>query len=67
MPECLPSTIVFFGMPTSVDLMISYVWALAMTPCWWMPDSCAKAFAPTIALLGGIGTPVILLRRLLLW
>ena len=26
-------------------------------PCWWMPDSCANAFSPTIALLRGIGTP----------
>ncbi len=65
LPECLPSTMVFCGMPTSVEFMISYVLALAMTPCWWMPDSCAKAFAPTMALLGGMGTPVMLLSSLL--
>ena len=23
-----------------------------MTPCWWMPAACAKALAPTMALLG---------------
>ena len=42
--------------------MISYVFAFAITPCWWMPLSCAKAFAPTIALLGAIFTPVIVCR-----
>jgi hypothetical protein len=28
------------------------------TPCWWMPDSCAKALAPTMALLGWTEIPV---------
>ena len=41
--------------------MISYVFTFAITPCWWMPDSCAKALAPTIALFGAIFTPVIVL------
>jgi hypothetical protein len=28
-------------------------------PSWWMPDSCAKAFLPTMALLYCTGKPVI--------
>ena len=29
-------------------------------PCWWIPDSWAKAFSPITALLRGIGWPVML-------
>ena len=29
-----------------------------MTPSWWMPDSWAKALAPTMALFGCTGKPV---------
>ena len=28
------------------------------TPSWWMPDSCAKAFLPTMALLAWMMWPV---------
>ena len=28
------------------------------TPCWWIPDSWANAFAPTTALFGCTGYPV---------
>ena len=31
--------------------MISYVSRSLSTPCWWMPDSCANALRPMIALL----------------
>ena len=43
--------------------MISYVSALESTPCWWMPLSCAKALAPTMALPGAMRTPVIVESR----
>ena len=32
--------------------MISNVVRSLSTPSWWMPDSCAKALRPTIALFG---------------
>jgi hypothetical protein len=32
--------------------------AILSTPSWWMPDSWAKALAPTIALLGCTAMPV---------
>ena len=35
--------------------MISYVCRSFSTPSWWMPDECAKAFRPTIALFGWTG------------
>ena len=38
--------------------MISYVPGSLMTPSWWMPEACAKAFAPTTALFGWTGVPV---------
>ena len=57
-PECLPSTIFDPSKPISVGSMISYVSRLESTPCWWMPDSWAKALAPTTALFGWTGYPV---------
>mmetsp|Transcript_22698 Transcript_22698/g.46250 ORF Transcript_22698/g.46250 Transcript_22698/m.46250 type:complete len:230 (+) Transcript_22698:996-1685(+) len=45
--------------------MISYVLACLSTPCWWMPDSCANAFLPTIALLACTSIPVYLATILL--
>ena len=38
--------------------MISYVSLSLVTPCWWMPDWCRKAFRPTMALLGWTVIPV---------
>ena len=38
--------------------MISYVDAFFSMPSWWMPLSCAKAFEPTMALLGCTDEPV---------
>ena len=32
--------------------MISYVCLFLIMPSWWMPDSCWKALAPTMALCG---------------
>ncbi len=43
--------------------MISYVLGSFSTPSWWMPDSWAKAFSPTMALLGCTATPVSALTR----
>ena len=37
--------------------MISKVSAFFSMPSWWIPDSCAKAFLPTIALLNCTGKP----------
>jgi hypothetical protein len=37
--------------------MISKVSALFSIPSWWMPDSCAKAFLPTMALFGCTAKP----------
>src|SRR3954467_822298 len=51
-PECLPSGSVIVS-PSSAGSMIWYVDASLRTPSWWMPASCAKAFAPTTALFGG--------------
>lgn len=39
-------------LPMSSGRMISYVSGLFSMPSWWMPDSCAKAFAPTMACAG---------------
>jgi len=38
--------------------MISYVSLFFSTPSWWMPDSWAKALAPTTALFGWTSIPV---------
>ena len=57
-PECFPRTSSVCFTPTDSGVMISYVFASAITPCWCMPLSCAKAFAPTMALFGAIFTPV---------
>ena len=38
--------------------MISYVFLFLSIPSWWIPDSCAKAFFPTTALLNWTGKPV---------
>ncbi len=54
-PECLPSTIFEPSNPISSGSMISYVSRFESTPCWWIPDSCANAFAPTTALFGCTG------------
>mmetsp|Transcript_24492 Transcript_24492/g.81392 ORF Transcript_24492/g.81392 Transcript_24492/m.81392 type:complete len:312 (-) Transcript_24492:680-1615(-) len=59
LPECLPSTSMFeLSAPTDSGVMISYVAACLSMPCWWMPDSCANAFAPTMALLACTAMPV---------
>ena len=50
-PECLPSGSVI-RTPTDAGSMIWYVRASFSIPSWWMPASCANAFAPTIALFG---------------
>ena len=34
-----------------------------MTPSWWIPEACRKALAPTMALLGWTGKPVMSLTR----
>ena len=52
LPECLPSTSELFVSPTLSGVIISYVDAFFSMPSWWIPDSCAKALAPTMALLG---------------
>src|SRR5581483_1373056 len=49
LPECLPSGSVMTT-PTSAGSMIWYVRASFSIPSWWMPASCANAFAPTTAL-----------------
>ncbi len=51
-PECLPSTSELLSRPMSAASMISKVVRSLSTPSWWMPDSCANALRPTIALLG---------------
>src|SRR3984893_11858667 len=38
--------------------MISNVRGFLSTPSWWMPEWCAKALAPTTALLGWTSIPV---------
>jgi hypothetical protein len=45
-------------MPTTAGSMISYVSRYLSIPSWWMPDSCANAFSPTIALLRCTSRPV---------
>ena len=44
--------------PTSSGRITSYVCACEIIPCWWMPDSWAKAFCPTTALLRATWNPV---------
>mmetsp|Transcript_17803 Transcript_17803/g.54769 ORF Transcript_17803/g.54769 Transcript_17803/m.54769 type:complete len:218 (-) Transcript_17803:701-1354(-) len=44
--------------PTDSGDMISYVALFLIMPSWWIPDSCWKAFAPTIALWGWTAMPV---------
>ena len=44
--------------PTSSGRMISYVERSLMIPSWWMPDECAKAFDPTIALFLWMESPM---------
>ena len=51
-PECLPSTSELAARPTLVASMISNVVRSLSTPSWWIPDSCANALRPMIALLG---------------
>ncbi|MNS96264.1 hypothetical protein D3C72_1305550 [compost metagenome] len=58
-PDSLPSTILLAVQPTSSARMISYVSRAFKMPSWWMPDACAKAFAPTTALFGCTAKPVI--------
>ena len=61
LPECFPSTIFALGspsIPTLSGVMISYVSACFKTPCWWIPDSWAKALAPTYALFACTAIPV---------
>mmetsp|Transcript_26483 Transcript_26483/g.57560 ORF Transcript_26483/g.57560 Transcript_26483/m.57560 type:complete len:269 (+) Transcript_26483:828-1634(+) len=60
-PECLPRKIPAESlrtMPTRSGSMISYVVLFLSMPSWWMPDSCAKAFCPTMALCGCTAMPV---------
>jgi hypothetical protein len=38
--------------------MISYVDRSLMIPSWWIPEECAKALDPTIALFRWIGSPI---------
>mmetsp|Transcript_69 Transcript_69/g.264 ORF Transcript_69/g.264 Transcript_69/m.264 type:complete len:294 (-) Transcript_69:658-1539(-) len=61
-PECLPSTMPASSAdrasPTDSGVMISYVDLFLIMPSWWIPDSCWKAFAPTIALCGCTCMPV---------
>src|SRR6056297_102081 len=64
-PECLPRTRFVFLNPTDSGVIISYVRELFSIPCWCMPDSWAKAFFPTTALLGCTETPVMSLISLL--
>ncbi len=54
-PECLPSTRSLPSSPIVVASMISNVVRSFSTPSWWMPDSCANALRPTIALFGWTG------------
>ncbi len=56
-PECLPSGSVI-RTPTSAGSMIWYVRSSFSIPSWWMPASCANAFAPTTALFGWTIQPV---------
>mmetsp|Transcript_24111 Transcript_24111/g.44754 ORF Transcript_24111/g.44754 Transcript_24111/m.44754 type:complete len:210 (+) Transcript_24111:346-975(+) len=56
-PECLPMTRFVSLRPTSSGRMISKVSAFLSIPSWWMPDSWAKAFLPTMALLNCTGKP----------
>mmetsp|Transcript_26100 Transcript_26100/g.73215 ORF Transcript_26100/g.73215 Transcript_26100/m.73215 type:complete len:280 (+) Transcript_26100:653-1492(+) len=44
--------------PMDSGVMISYVCLFLIMPSWWMPDSCWKALAPTIALWGWTAMPV---------
>ena len=44
--------------PTDSGVMISYVARCFSTPSWWMPASCEKALAPTMALFGATYVPV---------
>src|SRR2546422_6720448 len=41
---CLPRTRFVLLKPTSSGRITSYVCACEIIPCWWMPDSWAKAF-----------------------
>src|SRR3954454_8196465 len=57
-PDSLPIDNVLPTRPTDCGVMISYVSGFLITPSWWIPDSWAKAFAPTIALFGWTAKPV---------
>src|SRR4051794_11648034 len=50
-PECLPSGSVI-ARPSSAGSTIWYVRESFSMPSWWIPASCANAFAPTTALFG---------------
>ena len=58
LPECFPITNEVCFTPTLSGVIISYVFLFLSIPSWWMPDSWANAFFPTIALLYWTGKPV---------
>ena len=57
-PDSLPMDRLLPASPIDCGVMISYVSGFLRNPSWWMPDSCANALEPTIALLGWIANPV---------
>mmetsp|Transcript_16365 Transcript_16365/g.41453 ORF Transcript_16365/g.41453 Transcript_16365/m.41453 type:complete len:227 (-) Transcript_16365:1170-1850(-) len=66
-PLCFPSTMPsFFSSPMVDASTISYVSLFLSIPSWWIPLSCAKALAPTMALFGCTGMPVSAVTSLLL-
>ena len=58
LPLNFPKEILLSDNPTVFASIISYVSLFFNTPSWCIPDSCAKAFAPTIALFGCTTIPV---------
>lgn len=56
-PACFP-LISFLVAPTIAGSILSYVVGSLIMASVWMPDSCANAFFPTIALLGWTFIPV---------
>ena len=56
-PECFPEAMWCALLPVPGRLG-PYVNGLASMPCVCMPDSCVKAFSPTIALFGCTWTPI---------
>ena len=61
LPECFPITTPTESSPRKYPIvsgaMISYVFLFFSMPSWWMPDSCANALAPTMALCGCTAIP----------